>query len=590
MTTASIQWIDCSSWELEFFGLPNRIPWPSDADPELAKKEPFEMEQLLRAIRMLGAEATTPWSSFLQASDKFEELAEALEENEIPQAATILDEIETIHPGTSFALFHRAFVARNEGRDADAIELYQKAAQLTPRVGAIWINLGAVLAAGGKRDEAVAAFRQALKVSPNDPVALEGLASLRDVVKLKANDPQNPNAVAYIDIPTFKGMAAQQLQRMVDPEQLQGYAEQLLRDGLVPDVAVQALERANDLRPGNPRTMFVLSGAYHGAGEPQKARELMSRYTQVYQQDPQGFFRLAQTCRALEDAEGERSALDRVLEIDPNFQPAIGIRFELAPNEHDPAKEDALAKFGKERNSWMAYVLASAVARTRGDHPAALRQAERALELNPENEDTLLHYAAALGDAKELGKLATVIRPAVESGKYTKRLDWNYAQVLNELGLTKDAVAVLRKASTDAPDDFKKMADTMIDAWSGLLSGCGVRLEVNPSGLLMRPILISLTDGDGGVVLNLGAQLPSEGRFPWRATGSETIVSLQQGHSGAREPRHLGMFRIRGVTVSESGPTTVECSVTGLPDGGLHFRATQGNRKLPVAWAPSPMR
>jgi tetratricopeptide (TPR) repeat protein len=548
------------------------------------------MEQLLRAIQSLGAEAGQPWTGFAAASDKFEELAEALEENEIPQAAALLEEIEKIHPDTSFGLFHRAFVARHEGRDADAIDLYQKAGAKTPRVGAIWINLGATFAAGGKRDEAIAAFHQALKASPNDPVALEGLASLRAVVKLKANDPQNPNAVAYVDVATFHNMAGQQLQRMVDPEQLQNYGEQLLRDGLVPDVAVQALERANELQPGNPRTMFMLSGAYHNIGQVEKSRDLMGRFTLAFPQDPQGHFRYAQTCRAMNDLDAERTALDRVLELDPNFQAALGIRFELAQNEHDPAKEDALARFGKERNSWMAYVLASAVARTRGDHPAALRQAERALEINPEGEDALLHYAAALGDAKELGKLATVIRPAVESGKYSKRLDWNYAQVLNELGLTKDAVAVLRNACNEAPDDFKKMAETMIDAWSGLLSGCGVRLEVNQHGLLLRPILITLTDGDGGVVLNLGAQLPAEGRFPWRATGAETIVSLQQGHSGAREPKHLGMFRIRGVNVAASGPTTVECSVTGLPDGNIHFRATQGGRKLPVAWAPSPMR
>jgi predicted Zn-dependent protease len=590
MTAASIQWIDCSSWELEFFGLPNRIPWPADADPELAKKEPFEMEQLLSAIRTLGSEAGEPWTGFLAASEKFEDLAEALEENEIPQASSLLDEIDSIYPGTSFSLFHRAYVARHEGREPDAIQYYREAGAKTPRVAAIWINLGAVLAAGGKRDEAVAAFREALKVSPNDPIALEGLASLREVVKLKANDPQNPNAVAYVDLATFHNMATQQLQRMVDPEQLQNYGEQLLRDGLAPDIAVLALERANDLRPQNPRTMFVLSGAYHNSGQPEKARELMSRYTQVFPQDPQGFFRLAQTCRGVEDLDGERVALDRVLELDPNFQPALGIRFELAPGEHDPAKEDALAKFGQERKSWMAYVLASAVARTRGDHPAALRQAERALDLNPEGEDALLHYTAALGDAKELGKLATVVRPAVESGKFSKRLDWNYAQVLNELGLTKDAVAALKKSSADAPEDFKKMAETMIDAWTGFVSGCGVRLEVNPNSLLMRPILITLPDGDGGIVLNLGAQLPAEGRFPWRATGSETIVALQQGHSGARDPRSLGMFRIQGIKVSETGPTTVECSVAGLADGGIHFRASQGGRKLPVAWAPIPTR
>ena len=131
------------------------------------------------------------------------------------------------------------------------------------------------------------------------------------------------------------------------------------------------------------------------------------------------------------------------------------------------------------------------------------------------------------------------------------------------------------------------MAGTMIDSWSGLVTGCGVRLEVNPAGLLTRPILITLPDGDdGGVVVDLGAQLPAEGRFPWRASDSQEFVTLQQGHSGAREPRPLGAFRVRGISASPGAPAPIECAIFVLPDGNLHFRAHQGNRKLPVAWEP----
>lgn len=584
-----ISWIDCTSWELDFFGLPHRIPWPSDIDPAVANREPFEMEHLLRAIHSLDASERGPWQQFADASDKFAGLAEALEENEVPQAVALLDEIAKLLPEVPFVLFHQAYVARQEGREEDAIKLYQRAVEKAPKVGPIWLNLGATLAAAGRRDEAVVAFQRVLQCNQNDPMALEGLAALRAVVKLKTNDPQRGQGFAYVDMPTFEQMTVRQLQSMTDPDQLQEYGEQLLRDGMVPPVAVQAIERAHFLRPGNPRTMFVLSGAYHHLGEMDKAREVMNSYIAVNPNDPQGYFRLAQIENGSQNPEAERAALDRVLEVDPNFQPAIGIRFGLGPNEHDPAKEEALAKFGKERNSWMAYVIASSVARARGDHPAALRQAERALAINPENEDVLLHYCVALGGAKDLGKLATVIKPAVESGKHSKRLDWNYAQVLRELGLMKDAVAALTKAAQNAPEDFRQQAMIMVDSWTGMVSGCGVPLEINSTGMLQRPILITLSDGDGGIVIDIGKPLPQEGRFPWRATGAEAFVTLQQGHSGSRDPRSLGTFRIRGITASSAQPTTVECIVMALPDGNIHFRAVQGGRKLNVAWAHSAM-
>jgi tetratricopeptide (TPR) repeat protein len=585
--SAPVRWIESTSWELPFFNLPQRIPWPENVDPTEANKDPFPVEHLMEAIDALGAQAGEPWLMFRASADKLEELAEALEDSEIRRAAGLLDEYEQLRPGTSFGLFHRAYIARHEGRDDDAIDCYRKAAEKTPQVGAIWNNLATMHALRGQRDEAVKAFRQALQCNRNDPMALEGLAQLRELVKVKQADPQHPNAVAYVDHNTFRNLAGQQMQALAaQPDQLLAMGEELLRDGIAADVGLRALEQAAAARPGHPRTLLALGSAYRVHGQHDKARETLTRLTELHPQEPQAFFHLAQAHNAAGNADAERAALERVLELDPNFQPALGIRFGLSQSEHDPAKEDELARFGAEKKSWMAYLLASSVARERGDTRAALRQAERAVELNPESEEVLLHYAATLGDAKELGKLASVIRPAVESGKYSKRLDWNYAQVLRELGLLKDAIAVLRKAAEgEAPEDFKGMVHTTIDAWTGVLTGCGVRVETHSAGFLPRAVLISLPEGDGGIVVASGSQLPAQASFPWRATGEEASVAMQQGETGAAaEPRPLGAFRIRGVQGTTTGPTTIDCHVAVLPDGAMHFRATQAGRKLQVGW------
>ena len=588
MTDAAYRWIESSSWELDFFGLPHRIPWPPDIDPAVANRDPFEVEHLLRAIESMGPEAADPWKSFHRGSQHLDDFAEALESSEIVRAYESLDAFDEAHPGTAFALFHRGSLARLEGQDAEAVSFFKAAGEKTPNAAAIWNSLGVVEGMRGERDAAVAAFRKALAIAPQDKTALEGLAQSRELVKLLRNA-NDPNSAIYMDLPNFRQMAAKQIQQLANnPDQSLNYGEQLLREGFAPDEGLQALKQAYALRPADPRTVFALTAGYRAKGDLEAARATIAPYTEQHPDDPQGFFLLAQICHAAGDEAGENRALDRVIEIDPNAQAALGIRFELGAEEHNPAKEEELAQFGAKRDSWMAYILASNIARQRGDPKPAVKWAERAYALAPENEDVLLHYTAALGEARDFEKLVSVIKPQVESGKFTKRLNWNYAQVLQQLALTDDAIRVLREATTgEVPPDFKAAATTMIEAWSGELSGCGVQLEVHQAGFLQRPVLLVVDGDEGGIVLNAGAQLPSTGSFPWRAAGPEVRVALQQGEGGGSvEPRGLGAFIVQGIREVAGQPATIECHLAARQDGALHFRATQNGRSLKVGWAP----
>jgi len=581
-----IIWIESTSWEPAFFGLPQRIPWPADTDPAGASREPFEMEHMLRAIRALGPEAGEPWTSVERASAHLEDLAEAIDDSDIVHAGQLLDRFEQDHPGTAFALFHRGALARLEGRDDDAATLFRAALEKAPRSVPVWNNLGVLHAMRGERDQAVAAFRKTIESMPHDRTALEGLTQLRALVKLLRN-PKDPNSATYVELAEFERIAAGQLRQLAnDPDQLLNYGEQLLRDGLSVEQGFQALQRAHTLRPDHRRTVFAVTAACRLRGENDQAVAAISAYTEAHPEDAEGFFHLAQARKAAGDSAGEIEALDRLLAIDPNAQAPLGIRFGVSPTEHSPAKEQELARFGEERGSWMAYVLASNIARQRADSVHSVKWAERAYQLAPDSEDVLLHYTAALGEARDFEKLVNLIKPKIETGKYTKRLDWNYAQVLQQIGLTSDAVGVLRKAAAgEAPENFKTAAETMIDAWSGVLSGCGVQLEVHRSGFLQRPIVLALEDGDGGIVLNAGAPLPSTGSFPWRANGSEVKVPLQQGQTGGGlDPRGLGAFLVRGIKPAGNS-ATIDCQVVAQPDGALHFRAAQNGRKLPVGWA-----
>ncbi len=584
MTDAPYIWIESTSWELEFFGLPNRIPWPANLDPALANSDPFEMNHLLDAVESMGADAPEPWGRFLKASEHLDEFGEAVQNSEIVRAYELLEKFDEQFPGTAFALYHRGSLSRLEGDDEGAVELFQQAVEKAPRGVAIWNSIGVVNATQGKRDEAVAAFKKALEVSPQDRTALEGLVQMRELVKLLRNA-NDPNSAFYMDLPTFNQMAMRQVQQLVnDADQLMGYGEQLLREGYAPEAGLAAMQRAATLKPDDARAVIGLTMAYRTQEKLDEARATITPFTEKHPEDPRGFFFLAQICNAQGDAEGEAKALDRVLELDPNAQAPLGIRFKLNDAEHDPAKEAELARWAEERKSWMAYILASNVARKRGDVKPAVKWAEKAYALAPDVEDVLLHYTATLGEARDFQKLVSVIKPQVDSGKFSKRLNWNYAQVLQQTGLTEDAIKILRDAAAgDAPADFKAAVTQTIEAWSGELTGCGVPLEVHQAGFLQRPVLLVIDDEEGGIVLAAGAKVPTHASFPWRANGPETRVQLQQGESGGSlDVQPLGAFIVRGI--ESAGP--IECFVVVQQDGSMLFRATQGNRKLKVGWAP----
>jgi tetratricopeptide (TPR) repeat protein len=586
---SNVRWIKSTSWELPFFGLPREIPWPADVDPAIANQSPFEVEHLLNAIEQLGPEAQNPWKSFLEASEHHEKLAEALEGADHEEALEALDAIEEIHPGTAFALYHRAHIARADGGDLEAIELYKEAAEKAPMVGPIWGNLGSLYALREEVEPAKAAFRKALAINPQDRVALEGLTALRELVKLRSTNPKRPDDCRFVEVATFRQMAQQQINALTDPEQLLTYADQLLRDGNAPEAGIRAAERATELAPGDGRIMLTLAAAYRVTGEVEKMKATLERFVAMFPDEPIGHLQLAQAQNALKNEAAEFAALDRVLELDPNAQQALLAKFRLAPGEHDPAVEDKLAAYSQEHNSWMAALLASAVARERGDHRAVFRHTKRAMEMAPDNEEVLVNHASAIGDMKEIGLLTQLIKPAVESGKYSKRLDWAYAHVLRQLHLTSDAVAVIRQAAKEAPDDFQKMADLTVDSWIGLLTGCGVRLEVHKAGFLPRPIVIALPDGDGAVLIEAGVPLPAEAKFPWRASGDRAAVALQQGESTlGNEPLELGVFLARDLKLPPAGSETIQCHIVANRDGALHFRATQDGHKLHVGWTNYP--
>jgi tetratricopeptide (TPR) repeat protein len=479
-------------------------------------------------------------------------------------------------------------VARQDGRFDEAIAHYEEAVRKTANIGVVWLHLGTLLAQEGRRDEAVKALNNAVRCNPQDTNALEALAGLRAAVKLM-RDPKDPKSAMYVSVPQFQQMAADQLKQIRDNHQaLLEFAEFQLRNGLAPQLGLQALERAAELQPQDPRTIASLSNGYRVTGQHDKARALAEKLADAHGEQPQAWLHLAQIFSAASDREGEHRALRKLLELDPNAQPALAILYGLNDGPA-PEKEQKLAEYGAEKKTPMAYLLASGSARDRGDIPAAVEYAAKAYELAPEHEEVLLHYGAMLGDAKDAGRLFSHIEPAVQSGKYSKRLNWNFAQALKQLGRVNEAVQALIDAASgeDVPKDFQQAAATTIDFWTGRLAQSEVPLSLSKSGAIARPVVLSLDGEDGALLLPAGQPLPAEKNFPWRVrldAEGETKIALQQGQSGGKiDPILLGTFAVKVPPVT-GGAHSIQCLVGAGPEGQILFKAVQGNKELPVRW------
>src|SRR3546814_9013621 len=70
---------------------------------------------------------------------------------------------DTLFPYTT--LFRSEYA---DGNINDAIDAYGKATQLQPREVKAWNGLGGMYLAAGRRDDAEAAFRHALRIAPSD--------------------------------------------------------------------------------------------------------------------------------------------------------------------------------------------------------------------------------------------------------------------------------------------------------------------------------------------------------------------------------------------------------------------------------------
>jgi tetratricopeptide (TPR) repeat protein len=158
-----------------------------------------------------------------------------------------------------------------------AVQLSRSALRGSPNDPLLWSLQGIALASEGDNGKALSAFQQALKISPNNVMALEGAAQIeyqagnRDAVpllihllQLRPGDPTSHAMLAVLEYrsgncaaaaPHFE-KAGELLDGQIDA--LHAYATCLVKVKQV-DLAVEVFQRAVALRPNDPQELHLLA-------------------------------------------------------------------------------------------------------------------------------------------------------------------------------------------------------------------------------------------------------------------------------------------------------------------------------------------
>jgi tetratricopeptide (TPR) repeat protein len=177
-----------------------------------------------------------------------------------------------------------------QGRDYDrAIALSQSALQQTPRNPQLWTLQGIAYASKGDNKQALAAFQQALNISPNNIAALAGSAQiqyqagsqdavpfLNHLLQLRPGDPTASAMLAVLEYRKGNCKAAaanfEKAAELVDSQidALHAYATCLVRLKRFDD-AVHVFQKAVALRPGDAQEIRVLASIQLMGHKPQDA-------------------------------------------------------------------------------------------------------------------------------------------------------------------------------------------------------------------------------------------------------------------------------------------------------------------------------
>jgi tetratricopeptide (TPR) repeat protein len=227
----------------------------------------------------------------------------------LDQAEALLDRILDRDKDQADALNFVGVIRAQQGRDADAEDLFRRALAAEPRLTSAHVNLGVLDARLNKIDLAQEEYEAALAIDPENHEARSGLVVVAEQLAVAAKDNGRPNDALAVLLHARK-LAPHQPRLLYDTGML------CLQMNLYQDAAA-ALVEANQLEPANATTLYALARTRMQQQKMPEAEQLMRHYLQMKPDDASAHYGLGRILTMLQRPEEARVEYNRSIELQP---------------------------------------------------------------------------------------------------------------------------------------------------------------------------------------------------------------------------------------------------------------------------------
>lgn len=595
------KWIETRHWEVQFHGLPPRVPWfEEDEMPPLelnsgAPGREFPVIRLYQAVEAYLADDAVPekdarFSGFAAQIDLGDGFVRSIERGDVIAAMGVMRDMERTGHECGYLEFNKAFLLGRTGDEAGERAAYRRGTELAPDVEMLWAHYARTSQQAGDRAEAVRAWWECLRILPRHQQAVEALVKLGELImasprgkgeEVRWYRPEELRAEFEKDLAGHHGNAAM----------LRAFGGEMLELGGFDDLALRALDEAVALDPTDADGLRLRSVALRVAGRLDEALDVLMQAATRDPQNPWPQYHLAEVHIDKRDFGRVAACLDHALRIDPNHAPTLTLYFLNRGGRTDEQKEDDLAAFGAQRRSWRAFLIAADNAWKRDQCERAVRLAEQATKIAPEETDVFFTYTGMLCKIGEHEWVAALTRPRLGDGEKNPRAWSNYALALDAMGLREEAIATLTRALAELNFDQPGSRDgyeELIARWSGCIGECGIEVETHPGTDVLRRSIFFVKNGErNGRVFEAGMGTPNKREIDIRLEKLRDEFDLlleQQNAEEPFEPFNLGAFTVRGYDSSRLTEEPLKVVFVYLAGGKVECAAWQGERRVKVSW------
>lgn len=435
---------------------------PTEATP-IAKAPALDVAglmNLLRAARYAELESTARQQLAEQAhSGLLWKLLGAALHAQHKDPLPALEQAAQLLPDDAEAQTNLGNVLRARGRLQEAQECQHRAIRIKPDYAEAHNNLGSVLKDLGELDSAVASYRRAIVLKPQFALAHHNLGlTLRELGRLEDALGAYRRAIALV--PDFADAHAHLGRALLDLGRR--------------DEAVASFRRALMLQPEHAAALRFMGDTLLQLEKPQAAAEHYRRLLALRSDEPEVLGNLGHALRALGDFAQARAAYQRALELRPDLADAHNHLGNALLDLGQFADAEACYRRALERDAGSAHFHANLGTALR--ELARLEEAEasllRAAELDPSSAEVLITLASvrrllARSDEAEVGlKRALELDPGSVAARIAcadlaaDRGDFDGAEALYRQSFAQDPrsasawagiVATRRMTREDAP-------------------------------------------------------------------------------------------------------------------------------------------